>query len=66
MHTASRFSSKVIHEESLNRFRKALQLDPKYADAAHNLALALFTGTGLLKHWTFWRNILPLSRIILR
>jgi tetratricopeptide (TPR) repeat protein len=29
-------------EESLARFRTALQLDAKYADAAHNLALALF------------------------
>ncbi len=28
-------------DESLARFRKALQLEPKYADAAHNLALAL-------------------------
>ena len=45
MHTASHFSSKVIHEESLDRFRKALQLDPKYTDAAYNLALALLTGS---------------------
>ena len=31
-------------EESLAHFRIALQLDPKYADAAHNLALALLAG----------------------
>jgi Flp pilus assembly protein TadD len=31
-------------EESLARFRTALQLDPKFADAAHNLALALLAG----------------------
>src|SRR6476469_7895933 len=31
-------------EESLEHFRKALQLDPKYTDAAQNLALALLTG----------------------
>jgi Flp pilus assembly protein TadD len=31
-------------EESLAHFRAALQLDPKYADAAHNLALALVAG----------------------
>lgn len=30
-------------EESVTYFRKALQLDPKYADAANNLALALLT-----------------------
>jgi Flp pilus assembly protein TadD len=30
-------------EESLEHFRKALQLDPKYTDAAQNLALALLT-----------------------
>ena len=34
-------AARCIYEESLDRFRKALQLDPKYADAAHNLALAL-------------------------
>src|SRR3954454_16203172 len=30
-------------EESLTHFRIALQVDPKYGDAAHNLALALLT-----------------------
>jgi tetratricopeptide (TPR) repeat protein len=31
-------------EESLTQFRIALDLDPKYIDAAHNLALALLAG----------------------